>query len=228
MRVGSVSSAYAPKLTNKNQKQNTSFKADVRIVENQFDSSQMPTVYQKRMNEVLNHLLTSLQNKGDDNMLILLRPVVNGETSKKKMKADIEISHGFKDPEKARRNILENLKNPEFIKKHLAHHEPEKIKRNIKLLEQRDPGVMSYLSSMRKSSGQSVASHYIFTEVPPKKYNEYIDKMIDYLPRLMSYNVYEDDEVLDVGDVNKKTPLWDEIKEFFRPTVDDFNDIWMH
>lgn len=222
MRVGSVSSAYAPKLINKNQKQNTAFKADVRIVENQFDSSQMPTVYQKRMNDALNHLLTSLQNKGDDNMLILLRPVVNGETSKKKMKADIEISHGFKDPEKARRNILENLKNPEFIKKHLSYDEPEKIKRDIKLLEQRDPGVMSYLSSMSGSSGQSVASHYIFTEVPPKKYNEYIDKMIDYLPRSMSYNVYKDNDVLDVGDVNKKIPLWEKIKNNYpKPSPGD-------
>lgn len=115
MRVGSIGSLGAYFASNNNvkkqQKNSPSFKADIRIEKNEmFSNKHMPDEHGINMLKLLTYAQTAYKDWGSDNILITLKPKVNGEKGNNTV-SNIEIKSMYKDPELGRKEILENIEN---------------------------------------------------------------------------------------------------------------------
>lgn len=145
MRVGSIGSlgAYSASNNNVKKQQNNSpsFKADVRIVKDEsFQNKHMPDEHGINMLKLLTYAQTAYKDWGSDNILITLKPKVNGEKGKNAI-SNIEIKTMYKDPELARKEILEYAeKNPS--------DGGDFRKETIEALKKREPGAMARLKNI--------------------------------------------------------------------------------
>ena len=148
MRVGSVSTYNYPKIK-QNQKinnfaHNQSFKADVRIAESEiFNEECLPRNHAENMVQVLAYAKNAYKNLGNDNMILILHPFTNNAKWKRNIISDISITYGYKDPEKARLDLIEHYKDCKKNGKYTYLITKDNIDEYIKNLEEKNPNSLN-------------------------------------------------------------------------------------
>lgn len=215
-----ISSAYAPKLQNNNKKQNTSFKADVKIEPASFWKDEMPESHAVEIRKLLERAKTHYKNIGNDNMIITVKPATNGKFKESKIKSFFKFSYGFKDPEKARKDILRNLNDPEFLEKHKREIPFDQIKKRRQLLESKDPRVMNFLYSFRYSDTNNPFEPGI-GKGNLKACETAFDANVEAMVGAMEKAVVVKDELFKVKGSDLKFPLSEKLKARFRAGSED-------
>ena len=159
MRVGSVSAYSYPKIK-KNQNANSyrynqSFKADVRIVESEiFNEECLPRNHAENMVKVLAYAKNAYKDLGNDNMLLILTPFTNNAKWKRNITSDISITYGYKDPEKARLDLIEHYKDWKKNGKYSYLVPKVLIDEYINDLEERNPNAMNDVKRFSRVGNQ--------------------------------------------------------------------------
>lgn len=178
MRVNTIGKTYLPKVNNnKGSNKNVTFKADVRIDYNELRS--LP----KEQAEIITPYLEKAANSeaykrlGSDNMLLTLRPWSTSDKNPNKKQYCIDLIGQFKDVNRARKEIIENL-DRDF---------PDYNDSDIIGLKNKDADIMGRLKSTIESSTAILHLSYW-----PQVMENNLDKRIHSMVRSLSYGVPEE------------------------------------
>lgn len=191
MRVGSIGT-FAPinSYKNTNAKNNTSFKADIRLAKGtNVDSSDLSEEDAKQLFKAIVNTMIEYKNKGSDNFLIYLKPVFTEGSWISKPKANIEITGLYKDPDLAVKEIRDYIrKNPEEAKKSISYTNGRDTLNFAKKILKDNP--QKARETYQEFSHQSMGRQ--LDEKGCTVTEEQLKNKLDFLIDLMKYKVPQD------------------------------------